>query len=84
MKRLQAVASEIEKLNLEFKLKGGEKGEVFGSVTKAEIKKSLGEKGFTDLEVLLTHPLKTSGEQEVEVNLGEGIRAKLKLLLLIS
>lgn len=81
IKELNKTASEIKDLTLEFKLRGGKKGEVFSSISKSEIKKSLEEKGFRNLEVDLVHPLRVPGKHEVIIKLGEGIKANLKIVI---
>ncbi|KKU91436.1 MAG: 50S ribosomal protein L9 [Candidatus Jorgensenbacteria bacterium GW2011_GWA1_48_11] len=72
---------EIKKLALVFKVKTGEKDEVFGSVTKKDVEALLSEKGFKNTAVVLAHHLKTLGEHEIEVDLGEGVLAKVRVLL---
>ncbi|MDO8466767.1 MAG: 50S ribosomal protein L9 [bacterium] len=67
---------------LEFPVRSGSKGEVFGSVTVADIKKALEAKGFSDCEVELEQSLRFLGEREVEVVFGKGIRGKVKVKLL--
>ncbi len=72
---------DLKKETLEFKVRAGSKGEVFGSVTAADIKKALEAKGFSDLEVDLDQSLRFLGEREVEVIFGKGIRGKVKVKL---
>lgn len=72
-------AREMKKLVLEFKLKTGEKGEVFGSVGAGAMEKALAEKGFSGMKVVLERPIKALGDYEVEVELGEGVRGIIKL-----
>mgnify|MGYP001602559090 FL=1 len=80
LSKLQAEAEKINGLALEFKLKTGEKGEIFSSVGETDILKSLLGKGFqTVKKVSLEKPIKTKGEHLVEVNLGKGIKAQLKI-----
>lgn len=79
--QLRGKAARLEKEILEFALKTGKSGEVFGSVKKEEIKKALQERGFGDCEILLPQPLKTLGERQVEINFGRGIRGKARVIL---
>ena len=84
-KRLAEIARIIEDRHLEFSMKTGETGVVFGSVTKEMILKGLrgvGWLGKERVEITLDHPLKTLGDHTVEVDLKKGIRAKLKVVLL--
>ncbi|KKW46340.1 MAG: 50S ribosomal protein L9 [Candidatus Liptonbacteria bacterium RIFCSPLOWO2_01_FULL_56_20] len=79
-KRLVGIAREINTHRIEFSLKAGEGGSVFGSVTKEMILKALREHrwlGKERAEVTLDHPLKTLGEHRVPVAFKKGIRAEL-------
>lgn len=79
--KLKEEARRIEDLTLEFKLKTGEKNEVFGSISERDIENALKERGFGDVRANLKQPLKSLGERKLEVNLGEGIKAGLKILI---
>jgi large subunit ribosomal protein L9 len=74
-------AKELKKQTLSFKLKVGESGEVFGSVAKKDIEHALGDKGFGGSKVVLEQPFKELGEHQVEVDLGGGVKAKVKIHL---
>ncbi len=84
---LIALAKNFESKEFEFKVKTGDKGEVFGSVAKSDIKTQIYADVKTDLhgydenniEVELDRPIKKLGEHRVEVNLGKGIKANLKI-----
>lgn len=86
-KKLEEKAGEIAKqLNnktivVKVKAKKGKK--IFGSVTKAQIKKEIillagNEAKKTNIEVLLEKPIKTLGEHQVGLKIGK-LGAKLKL-----
>ena len=77
-----AAARKLKNEVLEFSVRAGNKGEVFGSVTAADITKALEAKGFSDFEVELGQSLRFLGEREVEVVFGRGIRDKVKVKLL--
>jgi large subunit ribosomal protein L9 len=81
LEKNKELAKKLEKEKIKFSVKVGEKNEVFGSITKIDIKKALEAKGFSDLEIELTQPLKALGEHLVEVNFGRGIREKIKVIL---
>ncbi len=72
---------DLKKEILEFKVRSGSKGEVFGSVTAADIKKALEAKGFSDFSVELDQSLRFLGEREVEVVFGKGIKGRVKVKL---
>ncbi len=79
IKKYKDLADKIGKESFEFSMKTGAKGEVFGSVTKEDIRKHLSEKGFKESEVVLLKPIKSTGEYLVEINFGKGISGKLKV-----
>ncbi len=78
----QKAAEDLKKEILEFKVRSGSKGEVFGSVTATDIKKALEQKGFSNLEVKLDQSLRFLGEREVEIVFGKGIAGTVKVKLL--
>ncbi len=78
---LKAAAEKIKDEKLVFKVKTGEKGEVFGSVSARDIEQELAGRGIARCEAELKKPLKTLGEHDVEINFGENIKAKLKVFL---
>lgn len=79
--KLEQTASALQRIVIEFPIRVGEKRKVFGSVTESEIKNSLVEKGFPDLKVELEKPVKTLGEHQVDVDLGRGVKTKIKIIL---
>jgi len=79
IEKFKKTAEQLKDLVLDFPLKAGETGQVFGSVSALEIKKALENLGYQNFEVLLEKPIKELGEHQVEINLGEGIRAKIKI-----
>jgi len=96
-KKLVEVSEEnvkkIQKLTLRFQLKAraslsakasasaGEKKEVFGSVNAKDIERALEEQGFRGATAQLRKPIKTLGEQKVEIDLGEGVHAPVRVLI---
>lgn len=72
----QKLAERLKTENLEFQVKTGAKGEVFGSVTAEDIKDALLRQGYggqNTLTVILKKSLHILGEHKVEVNFGKGI-----------
>ncbi len=85
MKHLDEIARKINDRNLEFPIKTGPRGEVFGSVTKDMILKGLRDTGLIRterVEIKIERPLKGLGEHKIEVYLKKGITARLKIILL--
>lgn len=84
-KHLKELARRIGERRLEFHLKTGEQGAVFGSVNKETILNGLRDAGLIGkerVEIKLDHPIKNLGEEIVEVDLKKGIKASLKILIL--
>lgn len=79
--KYSAAAGRLKNEVLEFSVRSGSKGEVFGSVTAADIKKALTAKGFSDFEVELKQSLRFLGERDVDVVFGKGIQGKVKVKL---
>lgn len=85
MKRLEEISRMLKDRDLEFPVKTGANGEVFGSVTKEMILKGLRDAGLIRterVEIKLERPLKELGVHKVEVHLKKGITAELKIVLL--
>ncbi len=85
MKRLEEISRMLKDRNLEFPMKTGADGKVFGSVTKEMILKGLRDAGILRTEraeIKLERPLKKLGVHKVEVHLKKGITAELKIILL--
>lgn len=81
LKTFQELAKKLENKQIEFKVKTGERGEVFGVVSEEQIKKALAERGYGEAKINLTQSLKNLGENRVEVNFGKGIRGTAKIIL---
>lgn len=80
-KRLNAIAGAIKGKTVVCRVKAGEKGKVFGSVTAQEIASALCEQGY-DIDkkmVILNESIKNVGNYDVEIRLAAGITSKIKL-----
>jgi large subunit ribosomal protein L9 len=79
--KVESLKEEIEKLVLEFKIKKGEKGQIFNPVTKEKIIKALEEKGIeiSRSQIELRGKIEKEGEYEIIINLGYDIKARLKI-----
>lgn len=75
------LAAKLEDLVLEFKVKAGEKGKLFGSVTQSQIFDALSEQGITlDRKKLhLGSPIKTLGTHTLPLRLHSEVSANLQL-----
>ncbi len=74
---LHEEVAHLQNETLEFKMRVGEKNEVFGSITAKTIDHALAEKGYVHAKAHLPHPIKSLGEFKVDVDLGEGIKTAL-------
>ena len=83
IKATRALASEINGKSFTVKIKAGQAGKVFGSVTGANISDALKAAGY-DIDkkkVVLPSPIKTLGEYDIDLKLLEGISAKIKIIV---
>lgn len=72
----------IENSRLVLKMKIGESGQIFGSITPAKILTELKKIGIKlEKNQILSKPIKTSGEHKIEIKLPQGIEAELKLTI---
>ncbi len=78
---LEKEANEIRAVKLIFRVKTGEKGELFGSITDRDIERAFHEKGFAHIAIKEKHALKSVGEHRVNVNLGNGITSEFLVIL---
>ncbi len=81
---IKALKEQAKKLNGEkitVKIKCGENGKIFGSVTSKEIAESLSDKGFLvdKKKILLKEGIKSLGEYQVEVKFLPDVFAKIKV-----
>ena len=78
---LESLAKILNKLTLKFKLKAGEEGKLFGSVTSQMISDELANQKLdvNKREIVLDDPIKELGSHKVSVELGEGITASIKV-----
>ena len=84
MERIVALQESIKKLKentLCFSLKTGAKGEVFGSVVVKDIENALARLGFSDVDVLLTHPIKEIGDKTVDIDFGDSVKSSIVLTI---
>jgi large subunit ribosomal protein L9 len=75
------VADKLGGVKLEFEVRAGEDGKLFGSVTNQDIHRRLEERGFTidRRRILLDEPIKSLGSHDVAVHVGPDTRATIKV-----
>ena len=79
--RLKDIAERVRNAVVVCKVKAGEKGKIFGSVTSQEIVNALAVSGF-DIDkkmVVLPEPIKKLGVYTVEIKLMAGVSAKISV-----
>lgn len=83
IKAMTALAAELKGKSFGLRIKVGQGGKVFGSVTAANIAEAMADAGYSvdKKKIALAQPIKTTGDYEVEVKLLEGVSAKIKVLV---
>ena len=81
LKSLQAIKAKVESLKLEVKVRVGEEGKLFGSVTSANIHELLRGEGIEvdRRRIELKEPIKEAGVHSVPVKLHRDVVAQLKV-----
>lgn len=73
------LSKSIESAKVQFSLKAGNKGELFGSVTTKDIQSELKKFNADEADVILEHPIKTIGMHPVIIDFGDGIRTTIQV-----
>lgn len=79
--RLASLAAKLASEPLTFTIKTGQHKEVFGSVSKRDLEQAIKKMGVTEGEVLLEHPIKSTGEHKVEVSFGKGVKGNVRVVV---
>ena len=81
VKAMQALAAELRGKNFTVKIKAGQGGKVFGSVTGANISDAMSSAGYDvdKMKIALDAPIKNLGVYDVNLKLMEGISSKIKV-----
>lgn len=84
LREMQALAEQIESLELRFEAKVGEQGRLYGSITTADIAESLSAQVGQEIDrrkIGLSEPLRELGRHEVPIHLGSALRPTLKVIV---
>lgn len=75
---------ELEKIKIQFKVKTGANGKVFGNISTKQIADELAKKGYNidKKKILIDVPLNVLGNHFVEVELHKKVKAKLNIELI--
>lgn len=82
MAAAKEVSEKMKNFQITFKLKAGENGKIFGSVTSKDIADELNKKYYVEVDkkkVMLNDAIKNLGTYNVEIKLFEGISGTLKV-----
>jgi large subunit ribosomal protein L9 len=80
----EALAKRLGEVTLVFKLKAGEQGKTFGSVTAKEVADALKKEAKADIDktkIVLREPLRSLGIHKVEVRLLSDVRADVTVAI---
>ncbi|MBQ9313429.1 MAG: 50S ribosomal protein L9 [Clostridia bacterium] len=78
----EELATKMKNFELVFKIKAGENGKTFGSVTAKDIAEELNKKYYVEVDkkkIGLADAIKTLGTYMIDIKLFEGITGKLKV-----
>lgn len=87
MANAKELVEKMKSFELTFKIKAGENGKTFGSVTAKDIADELNKKYFVEVDkkkIGLADAIKTIGVYTIDVKLFEGIVGKLKVTVLAN
>lgn len=78
-KTAEAVAERLGGMTLQFAMRAGEEGKLFGSVTNQDIQRAMEEGGVAidRRRILLDEPIKTLGEHRVTIHVGPDVKASV-------
>ena len=78
----QAVATQLSSVSIEITRQAGEGDKLYGSVTSKDIAEALAAKGYSvDKRQIAVDGLKDLGEHQVQIKLGSGVDATVKVTL---
>lgn len=81
IKATRELAKEVNGKTFTVRIKAGQGGKVFGSVTAANVSEALASCGYSvdKKKIVLPQPIKTLGNYDIELKFTEGISAKIKI-----
>ena len=83
VKSLQDKLNKIKQETLKFKVKVGNKDQVFGNISTKEIKEALNKKGYKIDKTMIhiDNPISSLGTHLVEIELHKKVKDKIKIIL---
>ena len=79
----QQLAEKLKNVTLNFSIKGGDNGKIFGSLTSAEIADQLNKDGYkvSKKQIVLASPIKYAGRYSIDIKLFVGVLAKITVVV---
>lgn len=84
LKEAQNLAEKMKNMTLEFNVKAGENGRLFGAITAKEIAETLKKDYHITVDkkkIVLPDGIKVAGTTKVDIKLNEGVVATLKIIV---
>jgi len=83
LKEMRSMAEKLADVTLDYEMRAGEDGKLFGSVTTIDIAERLSERGFSvDRHNIIVHQaIKSMGEHIAEVKLTKDVTAEVKIIV---
>jgi len=83
LKEIKKIAKEIDGKEIKIKMKVGEKGQLFESITATKIAEKMKDAGFNveKENINLEEPIKELGDFIIELNFAENVSTKIKLII---
>lgn len=82
-KKYKSLTERLKDITLNFKVKLGNKGRAFGSITAVKIRDALKKQGI-EIEknwVILKEPIKTTGERKVNIKFPQEFKGEVKVIV---
>lgn len=81
LKAAKELALKLKEITLNFEMKAGDNGKIFGSITSAEIADELKKQGYeiSKKQIVLDSPIKFAGKYTIEAKLFVGVIAKFNV-----
>ena len=85
LEHAQALAKDLENASVEIKIKAGEGGKLFGSISSKEIAAAIKEQYQLEVDkkkIVLDEPIKELGEHSVKIKLHKDVAAQVRVRVL--
>lgn len=82
--RAQRIAARLKSEPLHFRVKAGESGRLYGSITSADIAEAIGRSlgsSFDKRQILLEHPIRDLGIHWVDIKIEGGVRTQVRVIV---